>query len=382
MTKLLPYAQNSYYINAHYLGLTRVLYCVVIISFIGLPSYTWLGGALDYFFSPPTASLARIFHGFPGYPFFYALTLLNVIFFFLMFLGFHARWTSLLFSLTSILGHNFWYSFGKIDHLLLWIIAPIFLGFAGWGDHFSVESLSKRPPKLTDHNSQHNNSLLIFLLAMTIGFSMFTAGVQKLLSGWPNWHSEAVRFHLIKNYFSLDREELLSSWFLHIHNHILWKVMDYSALLLELGFLFSIIHVRIFRSFIAVAVVFHFIVLLMYNIPFYSNIIAYMIFTDWEILDPRAKIPRLIDNVKAYNSVIKIVVMISLVFFCYWCVFLINHAGSLSLPGFFESVFNAFDISDGYKFSLYLLFLSSMVFLILMCFFKVRRKYSSREVPT
>jgi len=270
---------NSYYTDPKYLSIYRLLYCFFLMFFIGLPSFTWLGSNLDPFFSPPTWSLSNLFPGFPSKHFFLILSLINLLAFVSMFLGITKNIAAIVFTVSSIIAHNFWYSFGKIDHLLLWYTLPLFLSYAGWSTHFTIFKNSDQAP--LDRRAKDRIAFIMSLLALFIAFTMFTSGIQKLMGGWWRWDREAVRFQLINNYFTMQRHEFFAAYFLHVKSHIVWKFMDYSALILEIGFLFAVFKRSYFQFFLLFGFIFHLSVLLMFNISFYANVICYFAFLNF-----------------------------------------------------------------------------------------------------
>lgn len=362
-------AYKAYAIDPFYLSIYRLFYCVVILLFLGLPAYTWISSMPNYLYDPPALSIANLFDGFPGKAWMLALTVFNLLTFMCMFLGIKARWTSLLFSISTIIGHSFWYSFGKIDHMILWYLAPAFLGFAGWGNYFNLSG-----KKIAVR--ERDNALLIFLFALTIAFSMFTSGVQKLEGGWLNWRGEGVRYHLIRNFLIIDRTKFLAPYFLDFRPHLVWKLMDYSALFLEVGFLFSIVRLKYFRAFLVMAVFFHVAVLLMFNIAFYANLIAYSLFINWSSLFPKWKASILETDVNGSAALKRFSIVLALGFTSYWLFLLFFKPASFFLPGLIESCSTAMAVADPFQSSLSLMFLSALVltlFLLLRSMFNASR---------
>ncbi|WP_442589260.1 hypothetical protein ACSBL2_24895 [Pedobacter sp. AW31-3R] len=355
---------NDYYIDPKYLSIYRIIYCFIVLFLIGLPSYSWIAGSLDYLFNPPVLSFSALFSHFPAGWFFITLTLLNLCFFMLMFLGVASRWTSLLFSITCIIGHNFWYSFGKIDHLLLWYLAPAFLGFAGWGKYFSLNLFTQ---KHTSYKiSSNTNAMIILIFALAIGFSMFTSAAEKMIGGWLSWKGEGVRFHFLRIYNTIDRNDFLTPILQSFDNHIFWKMMDYSALILEFGFIFSVIRIKYFRFFIAAGVVFHMLVLLMFNIPFYSNLIVYLIFIDWNLLTTKWNLESVFIKNKKERTIVNIMGITATFFTIYWLVILCKNIHFFTFPGLLESMLRGFSIPNSFEVSLTVFFLIIFLFAIYM----------------
>jgi hypothetical protein len=325
-----------------------------------------MANSLNYLFDPPVLSIANFFDQFPDRLFFITLTVLNLILFMLMFIGVATRWTSLLFSITCLLGHNFWYSFGKIDHLLLWYIAPAFLGFAGWGKYFSC-SVFKKDSGYTVF-SQKTNSMLILIFALSIGFSMFTSAAEKIGGGWLSWEGEGVRFNFIKNFLIHHRENLLTSPLIGFKNHLFWKLMDYSAIVFEFGFLFSTVRLSILRFFIAVAIVFHVLVLLMFNIPFYSNVIVYLIFIDWKLLVRKWNIEVVFYSLKRERNVVSGIILIAACFLCSWLMYFYNSRYFFNFPSLCEFILTKLSVSDPFGLSLGVFFLMALLLTVYLTY--------------
>lgn len=264
------------------LSVYRIIFCLYILLFPGLPSFAWLGDYLSYYFDPPRISIANLFDGFPQKGFFIALTVVNICSFFFIFWGLWTKWSSIVFTCSFLIGSNFSFSFGKIDHTVLHFYVPLFMGILGWGEYFSIDSLLRKNVKLEsrivkqDHRAFH---LAVFALLITFGF--FAAGIHKIIGGWWKWDVDATRYWLYRYYYGFGRTQYLSGYLIGIDNHFFWKIQDYLVIVFEVGFLFSAFNRRVFRYFLATALIFHCMVLLMFNITFSGNIIAYLAFVDW-----------------------------------------------------------------------------------------------------
>lgn len=194
-----------------------------------------------------------------------------------MFIGFFTRLSSVVFSVCYLFGTTFEYSFGKIDHFLLPYILPLFMAFAGWGEHYSVDSRHDLKPV--------NAKLRVYVLAifaLTVAFSFFTSGLAKAVQGWWKWDVDGVKYHLFRSYFGPGKEASLAEYFLSIKSHLFWKASDYTVLAFELGFILSILNKKVFRAFCAFAVVFHSMNYFLLNIPFTGNLIVYLLFMEWK----------------------------------------------------------------------------------------------------
>jgi hypothetical protein len=68
-----------------------------------------------------------------------------------------------------------------------------------------------------------------------------------------------------------ERQDLLSDLFLDISNRVFWESLDWLTLIFEIGFVFAILKVPVLRFWCALAIVFHFMVMMMLNISFHQQ---------------------------------------------------------------------------------------------------------------
>lgn len=122
------------------------------------------------------------------------------------------------------------------------------------------------------------------LLALLIGFSMFSSGWAKANSGWLSPQVPCAYGHLLHNYLSVGRDTWLAGHALRIHSLWFWKLGDWSVVALELAFLPAILHRRAFCFVAGIATLFHLGVLLLMDIPFASNVLAYGAFVRYSEL--------------------------------------------------------------------------------------------------
>ncbi len=308
---------RSYNIPTKHLAIFRIIYCLFIIVFTGLQSFSWLSDYFDYFFTPPELSIAKLFDSFPHQSFFICLSIINIISFFFIFWGLWTKYSSIIFACTYILGSNFVFSFGKIDHGIFLYITPFFLGLAGWGRYYSIDNWWKRSHySEEDAEFTDRKTFTISVLALLIGFSFFTAGIVKVYGGWWRWDAEAVRYNLYDHYYSWERVKYLAGYFIKIDNHLFWKLLDYLTISFEVGFLASVVDRNIFKYFLSAAVIFHCFVLLMFNITFASNLIVYLLFINWEKFKHFSIISK--SYQRTYSKIKIITFIVSLLLMFWW----------------------------------------------------------------
>ncbi|MCU7550100.1 hypothetical protein OCK74_13335 [Chitinophagaceae bacterium LB-8] len=354
---------QSYNTSTKHLAIYRIIYCVFIIVFTGLPSFNWLSNYFNYFFSPPKLSIANLFDSFPNQSFFTFLSVINIISFFFIFWGIWTKYSSIIFTCTYILGSNFVFSFGKIDHGILLYITPLFLGLAGWGRYYSFDNWRRKTTHSEeDTASTDRKTFIISVLALMIGFSFFTAGIVKAYGGWWKWNVEAVRFHLYDHYYSWERVKYLANFFIKIDNHLFWKLLDYLTLSFEIGFLLSVVHRNIFKYFLSAAVIFHCFVLLMFNITFAANLIVYLLFIDWE----KFRYPSFINKPnQSTNYKIKIIAfLISLSLLFCWIYKALNVHDTSDYPSIIGITMNLLSKPDISTILIFLLSIPTLAFIL------------------
>lgn len=267
---------NSYKIPAEYQSIFRILYCSYVLLILGIPNWSWLGNLSDSTFSPPQFSIAALFTGFPDPAFFKILSiLLSVLYVFVLF-GYKTKVSSILVTIIYLLGNSFLYSRGKINHVdLLIVVTPLIMAFSSWGHHFSLDS------KNTPLNKEKYQNWPVTLLTLIIGFAYFTAGLPKLIKGWLNIDTHAVKGTFFNYYYTNGYQDYLAPYLIRINNDIFWETFDWIAVVFETTFLIAIFLPSIFRFYLILAVIFHTLNYLILNIPFVENLIIYVLFINF-----------------------------------------------------------------------------------------------------
>jgi len=124
------------------------------------------------------------------------------------------------------------------------------------------------------------------MMALLLGFGMFSAGVPKLLGGWLDVSTHATRGHFFTQYYVIGNLKLLSSWATNITNPFFWEAMDWGAVFFELLFLAAIIKPKWFRFWLLLSIGFHTTTFLLFNISFHFQYIVYLLFIDWGKIAP------------------------------------------------------------------------------------------------
>ncbi len=332
--KINAWVKTAFYLNNKELSIFRILYCSLTIFIIGIPNYSWLGNHPAIIFNPPKYSIAALFHDFPSAFFFELLSLALVICFILLLFGLYTKTVSLLLSFLMLFGQSFMFSFGKIDHNILFVLLPMLLAFSGWGNYYSIDNIRKK--------HLPSGTWLITIVALTVGFAMFTAGVPKYLHGWLDVSTQATQGYFIKKYYSIAEPALIAPLLIKIKSAVFWESLDYLAVIFELFFLVAVFKPGVFRFFIFLALWFHFINGVMINVFFVSNYLVYLLFL------PRSfyrSLQRFLDNGSWSNQFnyinLFIALILGLVF--YFCiVFNFPFGDLIMLPSILKALFMIF----------------------------------------
>lgn len=267
---------REYSLSKEELAIFRIIFTLYVLL-LAMPSYTWITFYPDFLYNPPVFSLAVLFKTFPPALFFYLInTAIYSSVVFVLF-GYYTKQASIILTLTQIIASHFAFSFGKIDHSILYIITPAIMGLAGWGNAFSIDAQCRKsclvPVK------PHYISLLVLI----IGFGYFSSGYFKLMNSWIDWdiNTHAARTWGIMTYYREERRALLGYSFTSINNHLFWEFLDYITVLLELSLLIVIINQKVFQIVLLILTFFHIVIYLTIGIPFFIHIVIFGIFFPW-----------------------------------------------------------------------------------------------------
>jgi hypothetical protein len=273
---------REYTVPAAGLPIFRVVYGLIALI-VFFPRHLWISHHPDVFFFP-RVSMTIFFSGFPDMWFFVLLNFIMIGSALALILGYRVFWASLLLAAALLTGNSFAYSFGKINHDIFIILIPLVLAFSNWGDRLKTGNWNKQNSPGKDTGRWHDlkqTGWPLALLAMLVSLGMLTAAIPKITSGWLDPSVSALMGHLARNYHITERSTFLAEFFLVHNNLAFFKLLDYSTLVLEAGFMIAMFRWRWFLTFCAAACLFHFGVLLMMGITFVNNVIAYAAFVPW-----------------------------------------------------------------------------------------------------
>jgi hypothetical protein len=157
---------------------------------------------------------------------------------------------------------------GKIDHNILYVLAPLVCGFACCG------------PALTERD-RDARAWPIAVFAAVVGFSLFTSAVYKATGGWLALEDSSVQGLQLRNLHVYGRDALLSPLAARIDLPWLWEAADWGTVLLEGCFLVLPFAPRLMRWALVAMSLMHLGIVLLMNISFAGNIVVYALFMRW-----------------------------------------------------------------------------------------------------
>jgi hypothetical protein len=262
-------AVGNYAPRAADLAVFRILYASFVLV-AEVPRAAWLPLAPRAFFYPPIGP-AALFAAAPPPSVLLALNALLSLFAAMLLVGWRTGVVASAGTGLTLLVLDAWaYSLGKINHTILLVVTPLVLGSSGWGRALSVDAT-----RYSSLDRERAEAWPVTLLALLIGFAMFTAGWAKATTGWINPELRCTYGHFVYNYLFTGRETWAAPWALRVDSGWFWKGADWAAVALELAFLPAAIHRRSFLLILAVATLFHLGILLLFDIEFSANILVY-----------------------------------------------------------------------------------------------------------
>lgn len=269
---------DSYSPGANGLALYRIFASLFYLFFL-LPDfefYLTLASFPTDFFSPPPGPM-MLLEDFPPAWILQLIHVLLILSWVCVLLGFKTKKASITAGIFMMILQGFMFSLGKVNHEILLSVTPMLMAFSNWGVAFSFDSLKHKESKKTE-------GWPLVLLALFIGFMMFSAGLPKILGGWLDPSTQATKGHLLNQYFVRGRQDLLAHIAIQIDAAWLWEFLDWATIFFEIGFLIAVLKAKWFRLFVCFAVLFHFSTMMTLNIAFLSNFMAYAAFFKWDNL--------------------------------------------------------------------------------------------------
>ncbi len=258
--------------TAEDLGIYRIIYALSVL--LVAPDITWLSHYPDFMFHAPPGPL-QLLSGFPSPGVLIGLEVLRSVILVMLGLGIWTKYVSIATWLVLSATYGVTFCLGKVDHTILLTLPPLVLAFANWGNRFSVDAFRRN----SEPSLQAQWPLR--LLALLIGWGFFAAALTKALTGWLSFSSQASRGYFILGFVTQGRTHWLAQWIAQHDVLAAWEVVDWLTVAFELAILIALPWWRAFRITLAVAAIFHLVVLLIMNIDFSNAVVAYGAFVSW-----------------------------------------------------------------------------------------------------
>ncbi len=269
---------NSYSPTAGGLALYRIFAGLFFLIFLfpDYDLYSTLAHLPSAFYTPPPGPM-MLFDNFPPEIFLRFVHGLLMVSWVGVLVGYKTKWSSILAGLCMLILQGFMFSLGKINHEILLAASPIIMAYSNWGTAFSVDST-------LGEKEESVEGWPLVLLALFLGFMMFTAGFPKILGGWLDPSTQATRGHLFNQFFVRERQEFLAEFAVRFDVAFVWEFLDWATIIFEIGFLIAVWKAAWTRLFICFAVIFHFSTMMTLNIPFLVNFLVYAAFIKWDFV--------------------------------------------------------------------------------------------------
>lgn len=288
------FAFEEYRTSPSSLAIYRIVYASALLL-VYLPQHLWISRFPDSFFNP-IMSFMVLFTGFPSHS---ALILLNSAFVLAavcLLIGYRTRIASIAVAVCIVVGNSWMSAFGGVAGDLALLLVPIAFQASGWGDAYSWDA-SRKAPVHPDRNAWP-----VAFLALLLGLAMMGTAVSKAVGGWLNPESHGAMANILHNYVVVGRVNGLSTTLLDHAPGIFWEFLDYSTVLLEGAFLIAAPNRRAFRIVCAFACFFHLGILLVMEIAYWSNLLAYAAFCDWSRVEGLRWVKRNLDGLRRFAS--------------------------------------------------------------------------------
>lgn len=286
-------------LSKEHLALFRILFAgFYLFTFGGIYRFDWMASFPSFFYNPPP-SLGLFFDSFPNVYFLHGVNLALPLLAICLLMGYKTRTTSLLFGLLFIVNATFLNSFGKISHSHLIPFTVLIFAFSGWGNKFSFDEFLDNKKA----NIKKRNFNVIPFYGLIISFAFFTSGFSKLIGGWLDIDYQATRYLMCVNAEFLDRYNLLTSFFIdHVQSKIIWEIIDYTIVIIEIVPLLLLFYPKYFRVSMFLIATFHIGVYFLLNISFGFYPLLYLVFIiRWSDSPTIKKIIEIAEKYKVFN---------------------------------------------------------------------------------
>jgi hypothetical protein len=266
-SRYIDWLSEAYRADPRYLALIRIVFAVLVL--LEPNHWAWVAEVPPDFVAP-RLFLSLATETMPSPEVITGLMVARYAFAAALLVGWQTMPVSIGLSVLLMIESAFSYSFGKVDHFILFETLPFFMAAAGWGRALSLDNRHRRVGPV--------NGLPILLWGMTIAFAYLTAAVPKAVSGWLDPQREGTR-----GFFALDLIDgqmlgVFAGQFRDFESPVFWKALDYSAVVLEGWLVVAIAIPVLFRAGMLFICGFHVGVYLLLGIDFSTHIIVYAVF--------------------------------------------------------------------------------------------------------
>lgn len=242
--------------------------CFALYVLIWPRDIAWIGEMSAVAFYPPPGPFALLTGPAPA-GVLTALSILRAAIAIWVLIGWRTRVASAVLSAVLIVCSGLAYSFGKVDHLILYDLTPLMLGLAGWGSAWSVDAIRRKAAPMSGY--------AMFVFGTLIAFAICTAAAAKAASGWLAPARLASRYFVASDVeYTVTRMGSLASWVLQFDSTILWKFLDYSTLFVEGWLVVAVFFPGLFRIGLLMLGAFHIGVWLTLGISFQLYAFVYI----------------------------------------------------------------------------------------------------------
>lgn len=257
---------DAYQPGAKSLGVLRMLFAAYVI--LAPFDYTWVAEVPAAFFNP-APGLPSLMDGPPPMWFLIMLEFTRRMIGVWLAVGWKTTAASVTLTLVLLVGSAIVYSFSKVDHLILFDLAPLAMAATGWGAAYSLDS--RRRPGTT-------RGFPVLLWAITAAFALFTAALPKVVAGWLAPDRHGALLFVATDIVEDNRIGPLGEFLVSLDAGGLWKLLDYATVFAEGWLIVAFLLPGLFRLGVLLLCAFHVGVYLSLGIDFSMYAFVYTVF--------------------------------------------------------------------------------------------------------
>lgn len=258
----------AYRPNPTALGVARIAFALWLIAFP--VQLAWTLDLPDDFFEPGPGLPALIGIR-PSETYLTVLSVLHYLTAVWLLLGWRTRTASIAVVLLGLFEYSTAYSFGKVDHSILFQLLPLVLALSGWGSTLSLDSRGRG-------RSDSTSGLPLVVWSVVLAFAFATAAAAKAAAGWWSPNHYGSRSYAVDDLLFGSTTGALVTQSVDRVPDLLWKLIDLGTLFAEGWLLLAIFSPVLVRVALVVLVCFHISVYLVLGIDFSSYLFVYIPF--------------------------------------------------------------------------------------------------------